>query len=92
MLSGNRKSCFLLRRNALKKRDTEHRMYFVPGTDSEHPSPQPVLTWLALKKNQQKTWYLGTWFSGGLGSVRFTVGLDDLTGLFQPKWLYDPKF
>ncbi|KAK4832780.1 hypothetical protein QYF61_025627 [Mycteria americana] len=26
---------------------------------------------------------LGTWCSGGLGSVRFTVGLD-LKGLFQP--------
>ncbi|KAK4828511.1 hypothetical protein QYF61_026782 [Mycteria americana] len=23
-------------------------------------------------------WCLGTWFSGGLGSVRLTVGLDDL--------------
>ena len=29
-------------------------------------------------------WCLGTWFSGGLGSVRLTVGLD-LKGLFQPK-------
>ncbi|KAK4824164.1 hypothetical protein QYF61_011291, partial [Mycteria americana] len=29
-------------------------------------------------------WCLGTWYSGGLGSVRFTVGLDDLKGLFQP--------
>ena len=28
---------------------------------------------------------LGTWFSGALGSVRFTVGLDDLKGLFQPE-------
>ncbi|KAK4817440.1 hypothetical protein QYF61_014516 [Mycteria americana] len=27
---------------------------------------------------------LGTWYSGGLGSVRFMVGLDDLKGLFQP--------
>ncbi|KAK4829691.1 hypothetical protein QYF61_006066, partial [Mycteria americana] len=27
---------------------------------------------------------LGTWYSGSLGSVRFTVGLDDLKGLFQP--------
>ena len=34
-------------------------------------------------------WHLWTWFSGGLGSVRFMVGLDDLKGLFQPKWLYD---
>ncbi|KAK4832046.1 hypothetical protein QYF61_020561, partial [Mycteria americana] len=25
------------------------------------------------------------WFSGGLGSVRLMVGLDDLKGLFQPK-------
>ena len=34
-------------------------------------------------------WCLGTWFSGGLGSVRFTVGLDDLKGLFQPKRFCD---
>ncbi|KAK4832430.1 hypothetical protein QYF61_023109 [Mycteria americana] len=27
---------------------------------------------------------LGTWYSGGLGSVRFTVGLDDLKGFFKP--------
>ncbi|KAK4822229.1 hypothetical protein QYF61_011870 [Mycteria americana] len=27
---------------------------------------------------------LGTWYSGGLGSVRFAVGLDDLKRLFQP--------
>ena len=33
----------------------------------------------------------GTWFSGGLGSVRLTVGLDDLKGLFQPKRFYDSK-
>jgi len=32
---------------------------------------------------------LGTWFSGGIGSVRFKVGLDDLKGLFQLKWIYD---
>ena len=29
------------------------------------------------------------WFSGGLGSVRFVVGLEDLKGLFHPKWFYD---
>ena len=34
-------------------------------------------------------WHLGTWFSGGLGRVRFTVGLDDLKGLFQPKQFCD---
>jgi len=28
---------------------------------------------------------LGTWLSGELGSARFTVRLDDLKGLFQPK-------
>jgi len=31
---------------------------------------------------------LGTWFSGGIGSVRLMVGLD-LEGLLQPKWFYD---
>jgi len=30
-----------------------------------------------------------TWFSGGLGSVRFMVGLGDLKGLFQPKRFCD---
>ena len=34
-------------------------------------------------------WCLGTWFSGGLGSVTLMVGLDDLKGLFQPKRFYD---
>ena len=29
------------------------------------------------------TWHLGTWFSGGLGSGKLTVGLHD--ALFQPK-------
>ena len=35
-------------------------------------------------------WCLGTWFSGGLGSVGLTVGLDDVKGLFQPKQFYLP--
>ena len=39
--------------------------------------------WRELKDVQ--TWRCGTGFSGGLGSMRFTVGLDDLKGLFQPK-------
>lgn len=30
-------------------------------------------------------WHLGTWLSGRLGSIRSAVGLDDLTGRFQPK-------
>jgi len=34
-------------------------------------------------------WCLGTQFSGVLGSVRLTVGLNDLRGPFQPKWFYD---
>jgi len=28
---------------------------------------------------------LGTWFSGGIDSVRLMVGLHDLEGLLQPK-------
>lgn len=28
-------------------------------------------------------------FSGGLGNTRFTVGLYELKGLFQPQWLHD---
>jgi len=34
-------------------------------------------------------WHLETWFSGGLGSVRVMVGLDDLKGLFQLKCFHD---
>lgn len=30
-------------------------------------------------------WCLRTWFSGGLGNVKLTVGIDHLNGLFQPK-------
>lgn len=33
--------------------------------------------------------HLGPWFSGGLGSIRLTVGLNDFGGIFQPKWLHD---
>ena len=31
---------------------------------------------------------LGTWFSGGLGSIRLMVGLDELMALIQPKGFY----
>lgn len=31
----------------------------------------------------------GTWFRGGLDSVMFMVGLNDLNGHFQPKWFHD---
>jgi len=47
---------------------------------SDHP-------WIYLKDLEM--WCLGTWFSGGLGSVRLMVGLSDLKVLFQPKWFYD---
>jgi len=33
-------------------------------------------------------WHLWTWFSGGLGSVRFMVGFDDVKSLFQLKLFY----
>jgi len=32
-----------------------------------------------------QVWCLGTWFSGGLGSVSLMVGVDDLKVPFQPK-------
>jgi len=35
---------------------------------------------------------LGTWFSGGIDSVRLMVGLDDLEGLLQPKQFYDSNY
>ena len=34
-------------------------------------------------------WHIGTWFTGGLARVRLTVGLDDLSGLFQRTLFYD---
>jgi len=34
-------------------------------------------------------WHLGTWLSGGLGSVRLMIGINDLKDIFQPKWFYD---
>ena len=43
-------------------------------------------------------WCLGTWFSGGIDSVRLMLGLNDLDGVLQPKQFYDcviravPKF
>lgn len=36
-------------------------------------------------------WYLGTWFSGGLGSSGLRVGLD-LRGIFQPKHFHDSRY
>ena len=38
-----------------------------------------------FKRRVDVALHLGTWFSGGVGSVRFAVGLDDLKGLFKPK-------
>jgi len=39
-----------------------------------------------------QVWHFGTWFSGGLGSISFMVGLHDLKGVFQPKRFYDSKY
>jgi len=44
-------------------------------------------SWRYLKDAQ--IWHLKTWFSGGLGSVRLIVGLDDLESLFHPKLFYE---
>ena len=46
--------------------------------------------WRYLKGVQ--TWHLEAWSGGGLGSVKLTVGLYHLKGLFQPKWFYDFLF
>lgn len=39
----------------------------------------------------QKELKIGAWFSGGVGSARFTVWLNDFKGLFQPEilWFYE---
>ena len=36
-------------------------------------------------------WCLGTWFSGGLGSVRFMVGLDVFSSLNESMIFAKPK-
>ena len=56
------------------------------GCPGKGLSPHP---WGYLKAVWMRC--LGTWCSGGLGSVRFTVGLDDLKGLFQPIQFCDNK-
>lgn len=33
--------------------------------------------------------HLGTQLSGGVGTIRLQVGLDDLKDVFQPKWFYE---
>lgn len=37
-------------------------------------------------------WHLGTWFSGGLNSVKLMVGLNDINSLFQSKWFHNSTF
>lgn len=39
---------------------------------------------LEVLKDMQM-WHLGTWFGGGLGSVRLAVGFDGLKDSFQPQ-------
>lgn len=39
-------------------------------------------SWRDLK--EMYMWHFKTWFSGGLGSTRLMLKLDDLKGLFQP--------
>lgn len=34
-------------------------------------------------------WHFRTWYSGGFGSVRLVIGLNDLMGLSEPKQFYD---
>jgi len=52
------------------------------GLDGIHPR---VLRELAEQLAKPPSIIHHPWFSGGLGSVRFTVGLNDLKGLFQLK-------
>ena len=52
-----------------------------------HDFPAPDVCWhqKALPNRLVVFGEAQPWFSSGLGSVRFMVGLDDLKGLFQPK-------
>lgn len=38
------------------------------------------------------TWHQGAWFSGGLGSFRWIVGLGYLKSPFQPRWFHFQYF
>ena len=47
----------------------------------------PPVLWRYLKDIQMRS--LGTWFNGGIDSVRLMVGLNHLEGLLQPEQFYD---
>lgn len=48
-------------------------------------------SWSICSASDIYTWWLGTWFTVGLGSMRLTVELDALKGLFHSKWFHDSK-
>ena len=63
----------------LGKLVVQHHVRHNDKTPPFHPSDRRTVP------THTGTSLLGTPFSGGLGNVRLTVGLDDLNGLFQPK-------
>ena len=65
-----------IRKKCLHRKGCQALEQAAQGSGSPHP-------WRYLK--DVWSWCLGTWLSGGLGSARLTVRLDDLKGLFQPK-------
>ena len=90
-LTGNR-----TRRNSLKLRQWRFRLgsrinFFVKRVIIMNRLPRKWWShypWRYWKNGYM--WSLGTWFSGGLGSVRLMIGLN-LKGTFQHKWFYDSK-
>jgi len=67
----------------LGKLVVQHHIWHNDETPSLHLSNTRIVP------THRGTSLLGAWFSGGLGNVGLVVGLDDLKGLFQPKWFYD---
>ena len=68
--------------------ETEDALVATPLQRGFHFSLLSVGITLGLHMRKAQMWRLGTWFSSH-GGHELMVGLHDLSGLFQPWWLYD---
>lgn len=70
------KKDYYLHRNPIKNSLGQNMFDFGEHFRALSPHICPVLTYVWI-------WHFRTWLSGGLGSVSFMVGFNDLKGLFQ---------